>query len=80
MVFAVGVSLNRRSCIAELIETVLPPLRRKMLGELDYENGNCHRQHDNWRNQAMSQACAVCSPVSWGFERNGDISPLETDD
>jgi len=24
----------------------------------------------------MSQACAVCSPVSWGFERNRDISTV----
>jgi hypothetical protein len=29
---------------------------------------------DSLRKQAMSQACAVCSPVSWGFERNRDIS------
>src|ERR1019366_10143709 len=31
-------------------------------------------EKDNWRNQAMSQACAVCSPVSWDFERNGDFA------
>ena len=24
----------------------------------------------------MSQACAVSSPVSWGFERNGDITTV----
>ena len=35
-------------------------------------------EKDNWRNQAMSQACAVCSPVSWDFERNGDITPIIT--
>ena len=28
----------------------------------------------------MSQACAVCSPVSWGFERNGDVSSIEVGD
>jgi hypothetical protein len=27
--------------------------------------------------KAMSQACAVCSPVNWGFERNGDITSTE---
>jgi hypothetical protein len=30
----------------------------------------------SWRKQAMSQACAVCSPVSTGFERDGDIQQL----
>src|ERR1017187_6642793 len=35
-------------------------------------------EKDNWRTQAMSQACAVCSPVSWDFERNGDITPIIT--
>src|ERR1019366_767758 len=26
------------------------------------------------RKQALAQACAVCSPVSWGFERTRDVS------
>lgn len=25
--------------------------------------------------RAISQACAACSPVSWDFERNRDLSP-----
>jgi hypothetical protein len=28
-----------------------------------------------WRNQALAQVCAVCSPLrDWDFERNRDIS------
>jgi hypothetical protein len=26
-------------------------------------------------NQALAEACAVCAPSDWGFERNCDISP-----
>jgi hypothetical protein len=35
------------------------------------------RAHDgDWRYQAMSQACAVRSPVSLGFERNRDVTTV----
>jgi hypothetical protein len=54
LIFPVAVSLNRRSCTAELVETVLPPLRGQMFREFDCERRNCHRQHDNWRNQAIA--------------------------
>jgi hypothetical protein len=33
---------------------------------------------ENDRNQAISQACAVSSPVSWGFERNRDVTPTKS--
>jgi hypothetical protein len=30
---------------------------------------------DNCRNQAITQACAVCSPFLGDFECNGDVTP-----
>jgi hypothetical protein len=27
--------------------------------------------------KALAQACAVSSPVSWGFERSGDITTVD---